>query len=158
MRRFALLFAILGVGCGVDPLPDPPVTEPSLVGGFDGGVCAQCDGQAKLSGGPGSVVAADVLWAVNLDLETPPVTVPVDADGSFAFFLDAVEENEIRLQARSGDLRSAPLDVVMPFEGGVQPASRPLADCFVVQPELELADAAVEIGRASCRERVCHNV
>jgi hypothetical protein len=141
MRRFAALFAVLAIGCGVDPLPEPPA--PALVGDFDGGVCIACDGQAGLSGGPGSVRDADTLWAVNLDRDFPPVTVPVAADGSFGLFLPAVEGDEIRIQARRDDLRSAPLDLVMRMTGGVEEAPRPLSDCFVLPLELELADTAI---------------
>lgn len=143
MRRAVTVIALWASGCAVDPLPEPPVTEPQLLGDFDGGVCGECDGQASLTGAPGSVANADVLWAVNLDLEAAPVVVPVDADGSFGLFIPAVEGNEVRIQARAGDQRSAPLDLVMLLDGGVAVAPRPLAGCFVVAPELALPNTAV---------------
>ncbi|MEJ7730362.1 MAG: hypothetical protein WKG00_14230 [Polyangiaceae bacterium] len=143
MRRFAALFAVLAVGCGVDPLPEPPAPAPQLLGDFDGGVCSACDGQASVSGASGSVVDADSVWAVNLDREAPPVVVPVASDGSFGLFLPAIEGDEIRIQARRDDLRSTPLDLVMLVAGGVDEAPRPLSDCFVLPLELAFADTAI---------------
>jgi hypothetical protein len=143
MRRFAALFAMLAVGCGVDPLPEPPGPGPELIGGFEGGVCTECDGQARLAGGPGSVLDADSIWVVNLDRGAPPVVVPVADDGSFGLLLHAIEGDEIRIQARRDELRSTPRDLVVPLDGALEDAHRPLADCFVLPPELAFADTDI---------------
>lgn len=139
MRRFAVLFAVLLAGCGVDPLPEPP----SLVGDLLGQACGACDGQGKVTGRPGSVTGADRIWVVNLDGQEPPVTAPVAADGSFELFVSAMEGDEIRLQARRDELRSEPRDAVMVTSGALGAAPRPLSSCFVVAPELAFTDTTV---------------
>jgi hypothetical protein len=143
MKRLGLVLAFALVGCGVDPLPEPPSGPPALVGEISGDACVACDGQAKLSGGPGSVTNGDTVWAVDLDQTFPPVEAPVQSDGSFELFLVAFEGDEIRVQARRDERRSTPLDLVMVAQGVLAPAVRPLGDCFVVEPELELPSTGV---------------
>ncbi|AUX39669.1 hypothetical protein SOCE26_010640 [Sorangium cellulosum] len=138
----AVLLVACVAGCGVNPIPEPPLT-PELVGDVVGVGCAACDRETiELAGGPGSVRNADVVWAVNLDGTAPPEVADVGVDGSFVLSLDAFFGDEVRLQARRGEIRSEPADRIV-VEGVLESAPRPLADCFVVEPELALADTAV---------------
>ncbi|MGK3996321.1 hypothetical protein [Sorangium sp. So ce1024] len=141
MRWIAALLVACAAGCGVNPIPEPPAA-PEL-GDVIGDVCLVCDTwTVDLAGGPGSARNADVVWAVNLDGTAPPMVAEVGADGSFAFSIEARTGDEVRVQARRGDQRSAPADLVV-AKGLLKPAPRPLAGCFDVEPELELPDAAV---------------
>jgi len=142
MRRLLAISAVVLAGCAVDPLPEPPA-EPELVGEFHGETCLVCDAQAKLAGGPGSVQSADSIWVVNLDGTGPPQTAPVQSDGSFELFVSALDGDEIRLQARQDELRSAPIDLVMAVDGVLEPAPRPLEDCFQLSAELAMPDTTV---------------
>ncbi|WP_438018808.1 hypothetical protein WMF18_06890 [Sorangium sp. So ce315] len=137
-------------GCGVNPIPEPPAA-PEL-GDVTGDLCPACDeGLVDLAGGPESARNADVVWAVNLDGTAPPAVAEVAADGSFALALEAALGDEVRVQARRGDQRSAPADLVVAI-GPLEPAPRPLAGCFDVAPELELPDTPVgEVSTALLR-------
>ncbi|NUP12680.1 MAG: hypothetical protein HOW73_42110 [Polyangiaceae bacterium] len=138
MRRLLFIAALLA-GCGVNPLPVPP----ELGGEISGSTCLPCDGTIRVAGEPGSAKNADAVWLVNLDRQSEPLLVPVANDGSFEALMDALPGDEIRLQARRDELRSVPLDLVATVDAVLEPAARPLADCFVVEPELELDDATV---------------
>ncbi|MGK3973456.1 hypothetical protein WMF38_17290 [Sorangium sp. So ce118] len=141
MRWLAVLLVAFVAGCGVNPIPEPPAA-PEL-GDVSGGVCMVCDtGQVDLAGEPGSARNADAVWAVNLDGTAPPAVAEVGADGSFVLALDVHLGDEVRVQARRGEHRSAPADLVV-ADGVLNRAPRPLADCFHVEPELELPDTAV---------------
>ncbi|XYI03983.1 hypothetical protein ACMHYB_11310 [Sorangium sp. So ce1128] len=141
MRWIAVLLVACGAGCGVNPIPEPPAA-PEL-GDVIGDVCMVCDrSTVDLAGGPGSATNADVVWAVSLDRTAPPAVADVGADGSFALALEAYLGDEVRVQARRGEHRSAPADLVV-ADGVLKGAPRPLADCFHVEPELELPDTAV---------------
>ncbi|WP_437760908.1 hypothetical protein [Sorangium sp. So ce1389] len=141
MRWLAVLLVACVAGCGVNPIPEPPAA-PEL-GEVTGDVCMVCDtGQVDLAGGPGSATNADAVWAVNLDGTAPPTVAEVGADGSFVLSLDVRLGDEVRVQARRGEHRSAPADLVV-ADGVLKPAPRPLADCFLVEPELELPDTAI---------------
>ncbi|XXT25516.1 hypothetical protein WME94_10395 [Sorangium sp. So ce429] len=141
MRWLAVLLVAFVAGCGVNPIPEPPAA-PEL-GDVLGDICMVCDTQTvDLAGGPGSARNADVVWAVDLDGTAPPVVAEVGADGSFVLALDAYLGDEVRVQARRGEHRSAPADLVV-ADGVLERAPRPLADCFHVEAELELPDTAI---------------
>ncbi|WP_437804162.1 hypothetical protein [Sorangium sp. So ce693] len=144
MRWLAVLLVACVAGCGVNPIPEPPFERPpALAGDVVGAVCDECDGAPlKLTGAPGSVTDADVVWAVNLDGTAPPVVAPVAADGSFALDIDGLRGDELRLQARRGALRSEPVDLIA-GRGALELSPRPLAGCFEVERELALPEAAV---------------
>ncbi|WP_437283576.1 hypothetical protein WME90_07750 [Sorangium sp. So ce375] len=144
MRWLAVLLVACAAGCGVNPIPEPPFERPpALAGDVVGAVCDECDGAPlELAGGPGSVTDADVVWAVNLDGTAPPVVAPVADDGSFALQIDGVRGNELRLQARRGARRSAPMDLLA-GAGVLEPSPRPLAGCFRVEQELALPETDV---------------
>ncbi|WP_433934536.1 hypothetical protein AB3662_08055 [Sorangium cellulosum] len=141
MRWLAVLLVACVAGCGVNPIPEPPAA-PEL-GDVIADICMVCDAwTVDLAGGPGSASNADEVWAVSLDGTAPPAVAEVGADGSFALRLEAALGDEVRVQARRGEQRSAPADLVV-AQGVLEPAPRPLSDCFDVAPELELPDTAV---------------
>ncbi|WP_437738777.1 hypothetical protein [Sorangium sp. So ce1335] len=150
MRWLTILLAACAVGCGVNPIPEPPAA-PEL-GDVVGRLCPVCDGEAaELVGGPGSARNADVVWAVGLDRSAPPAVAEVAADGSFVLTVEVAPGEEVRVQARRGEQRSAPEDLVVAV-GPLKRAPRPLAGCFDVAPELELPDAPVgEVSAAVLR-------
>ncbi|WP_437963021.1 hypothetical protein WME76_44855 (plasmid) [Sorangium sp. So ce119] len=141
MRWLAVLLVACVAGCGVNPIPEPPAA-PEL-GDVIADICRVCDAwTVDLAGGPGSASNADEVWAVSLDKAAPPAIAEVGADGSFALRLEASLGDEVRVQARRGEQRSAPADLVV-AQGVLKRAPRPLSDCFDVAPELELPDTAV---------------
>lgn len=110
----ALLAVLLG-GCVVSPQPSPPVHEPILDGGLIGvpESFVQQD-QISLQGQPGAVEPAEgVVLVTNLDSLDAPVLAEVADDGSFLVTLTASEEHVLRIQAKQGERRSAPVDVVL---------------------------------------------
>ncbi|WP_437290521.1 hypothetical protein [Sorangium sp. So ce406] len=110
----ALLAVLLG-GCVVSPQPSPPVHEPFLDGGLVGvpESFVQQD-QISIQGQPGAVEPAEgVVLVTNLDSLDAPVLAEVADDGSFLVTLTASEEQVLRLQAKQGERRSAPVDVVL---------------------------------------------
>ncbi|KYF71267.1 hypothetical protein [Sorangium cellulosum] len=150
MRGIAVLLAACVAGCGVNPIPEPPAA-PEL-GDVSGDLCMACDTwTVDLAGGPGSARNADEVWVVSLDKTAPPAVAEVGADGSFALQVEADLGDEVRVQARRGEQRSAPADLVV-AQGVLERAPRPLSDCFDVAPELELPDtAAGEVSAAVLR-------
>ncbi|WP_437591648.1 hypothetical protein [Sorangium sp. So ce1000] len=144
MRWLAVLLVACVAGCGVNPIPEPPFERaPALAGDVVGKVCDECDGAPlKLTGAPGSVTDADLVWAVNLDGTAPPVVAPVADDGSFALDIDGIRGDELRLQARRGALRSEPADLIA-GAGVLEPSPRPLDGCFQVERELGLPETSV---------------
>jgi hypothetical protein len=87
------------------------------------------------------------LWAVNLDSQDAPITVPVRADGSFVFSIDLALGQELRLQARRGYLRSAPRDFVLATEKTLVERSPPV--CWTLPLELDFG--AVRAGTSASR-------
>jgi hypothetical protein len=137
MRRLAILglSAVLGTACVGTPQPDPPnvVMDPDQVysdlpnyGGLE------LHGRAGSVDPPGSIVRIH-----DLESDDPPVDATVAADGSFDAEVPGSIGDEVRLQAIFEDARSAPLDLLVDFDGA-GPAPRPLADCLTTTPGLEL--------------------
>jgi hypothetical protein len=88
-----------------------------------------------------------IIWVINLDGTEPPVTTPVEPDGSFEVLVDGDLDqlftgdlrDEYRLQVRTGELRSEPIDFVANLaEGTLLVSERPLEDCFSLEPQTEL--------------------
>jgi hypothetical protein len=143
VRSFLLAAMLLTASsCAVNPVPEPPAT-PTLGGPVDWVDCAPCDGKTRVEAGPGATTDATTVWAVNLDGMDPPTEAAVAPDGSFTIDLFLAVGNELRLQARNGDRRSAPLDLRLESGGTLAPAPRPFADCFVLAPELDFGTVGV---------------
>ena len=133
--RLVLTLALL-VGCAVSPQPTPPNLDPQRIMGTGG---PEAVSQPTVLGAAGSVDPAEgAVVLTNLDRDVAPVAEPVRADGSFIVTVPGAITDELRVQVRSGDVRSEPLDIVS-IDGEVyMEAERPLAGCFTVDPPWEL--------------------
>ena len=87
----------------------------------------------QLMGLPGSIDPPEgVVRVVNLDAQDDPTEGDVERDGSFALFVDANFDDELRIQVRA-DTSSRPLDLLGPE---YRPTPQVLP-CFVVDRELD---------------------
>jgi hypothetical protein len=148
----AIAIALGATACSVSPVPEPPEPRPTLNSDIQIDFCLTClDFRVLLHGQPGSAKDATEVWGTNLDRGFVPVGTSTESDGSFLLRIDALDSDEIRLQARRGELRSVPLDFVLALSAGVslQPAVRPFAECFQAPLELELG--SVRIGESASR-------
>jgi hypothetical protein len=129
--------------CGINPVPEPPSVEPLDPPATETITLApdmlMSTIDVDVVGAPGSAEPGAQIWAVNIDDTKAPVLADVQADGSFALTVQGFANDEVRLQVRSGQRRSEPVDVVIPVEAG--PAvlvARPLAACLSLTPASEL--------------------
>jgi hypothetical protein len=137
LRRFLPLL-LLASGCVVNPLPEPP-GEPQLGDDVTGFECTSCDGQRDVTG---TTTDADSIWAVSLDTQEPAQLVPVADDGSFKVTLFVSDGQQVRLQARDGSSRGAPIDFVV-GDGKLAQVAHSIGECFHVEPELGLGKTQV---------------
>jgi hypothetical protein len=135
-------------------MPLPPNVNPDDVDGLVGAHPCElpsCDPlpALELQGEVGSVANPEgaTIWVVNLDGVEPPVTAPVEPDGSFNIIVDGDIDvlqagglsEEYRLQVRTDDDRSEPIDFVADLsQRTLQVSERPLAECFTIEPATEL--------------------
>jgi len=92
-------------------------------------------------GEPGAVSDPDAQgWLVNLDRAEPAVLFDINDDGSFSAGVEASAGEELRLQLRRGDVRSAPLDFVLVSDSAttIVPSTRALGSCLIVEPATQL--------------------
>ncbi len=95
--------------------------------------------QPTVNGAVGAVDPAEgAVVLTNLDRDVPPVAEPVRADGSFTVTVGGAFSDELRVQVRTGDSRSEPLDIVSVDGSFYMEAERPLAGCFTADPASEL--------------------
>jgi hypothetical protein len=143
-RRFHGALAAVGLwlsGCGVSPQPEPPgIDITRLALGQDGA-------NVILRGSAGAVTpGSSTLSSLDLSDTTPGSSISVAANGSFSLTSAGAFSDEYRLQAFADGLRSEPVDVtgVQGLMAGTQLAAahRPLADCFLLAPALELGPVA----------------
>jgi hypothetical protein len=140
VRQWLPMLLVVGLAaCSVNPVPEPPA-KPETSGPIAADGCLSCDGAIVLSG---ATKNADVVWAVNLDRTDPPTVVDVAADGSFELALLGTTGDEVRIQARRDTERSDPRDYVVPDQGDLIPAARPLFDCLPAPLELDLGELSV---------------
>ncbi|MFO0554988.1 MAG: hypothetical protein U0271_41810 [Polyangiaceae bacterium] len=145
MRRWFWVFALGWVGCGVNPVPEPP--EPGLDGDPEADGCgASCDGPVRLAG---AATESDRIFYVNLDGAGPPFEVAVAPDGTYQFQSDAQPGDEVRIQPRRGSLRGEPADFLVVDAGALSLAPRPLADCFQAPAEIAVDFSSIGSYRAS---------
>lgn len=141
----SLVLALVGAGCVGTPIPQPPALDPpdaDLIRHEDFGTFAQLVGEA------GAVVPGATLWAMNLDGTLDPETTVAEADGSFMLSFFAIPGHEVRVQARDGDDRSRPVDLLVP-RGEVVRATE---GCLALEPALEVRlAAAVAVGASETR-------
>lgn len=141
--RILLALLALSASCAINPVPEPPSSDPieppkvELVTLTPDPLMADTD--IDVAGSPGTAEPGAELWVVNIDSSEPPVTAPVQPDGSFALVVQGLANDELRLQVRQGSLRSMPVDVIVPGQPGPAVVSaRALADCILLDPPLEL--------------------
>ncbi len=140
MRFLALILWLTATGCVGTPLPQPPVLEPPNP---DGVLFNGSGSTVGVVGSPGAVAPGiPELWLVNLDGVADPVLATVAEDGSFAVTFESADGDEVRMQARDGELRSDPVDVRVPDS---TPSVRSAA-CLVLDPPLELRFAGTPTG------------
>jgi hypothetical protein len=138
----ALLVALL-TACGATPLPDPP----DLAAPDTGRMSASPNtgivvATVSIHGDAGAAEPGSVLHIVRLDTTTVPSLAAVREDGSFDAEIEAQPGESLRLSLRSGESRSAPVDVVVPAAPGPL-ESRPGDPCVVLDPPLALHLGAV---------------
>lgn len=143
--RISVITALLAlvVGCGISPKPEPPSAEPTLPVIDPVQIVSQepTDGppEPTIVGGPGAVEPPDgIVRATNLDDTGDPLDAVIQADGSFALWLDLFAGDEIRLQVITDAVRSEPFDFVVVSGKGALPAPRPLADCLILAPAAQI--------------------
>lgn len=138
MRRtfHVLLFATL-FGCVGTAVPQPPNLDPVDPDLIVGMIPEMAGAPLDLVGQAGAAAAGAELWIWDLGAATPPAVFPIEADGSFSISLPA-PRGPLRMQARDGDSRSPPLDVVA-SPGGTLELARPA--CLLVGRELFLTEA-----------------
>jgi len=106
VRLIAALLLCVLPACVGTPVPQPPALEEpdptQLFNASTGGFI----------GGPGAVPEGDQLWIAPLDVPVDPVLTPVEPDGSFTSSLSVEPGQEVRIQARGGEGRSRPIDLI----------------------------------------------
>ena len=134
-------------GCGFTPVPEPPNINPPDTTLIEG-IAERGDLHVLLEGSAGAVEPGLVLWAVNLDSTEPPVTAVSEEDGSFSLTVAGTVEDELRLQVRSDEARSEPVDVVVEETGELHRSAR--MECLRLAPpfDLDFETLAVD-GRAT---------
>jgi hypothetical protein len=143
MRLLLVLFA---AGCIGSPQPDPPNLDDIEVE-VNGD---RLDVRGRLTGVTATLSGLEVAWSVNLDDGSAPRTVRVVAHEFEIVGAGAVGQ-ELRIQIRD-DRWSPPLDVLLVDPPRAGP--RPLADCFLVDPPLELELGLVPSAGASVERAV----
>ncbi len=148
-RRVLTAISVAGalVACGpgaATPLPEPPSIDVTRVS--TGGEAMPLAGPApvQLIGEVGATPARATVRVLNLDDTRPAVATTSGPDGTFALGILAAEGNELRLEARSGEATTAPVDVrVLRNLSGVAPVERP--DCVAFEaPWLEVPTFGVQ--------------
>jgi hypothetical protein len=149
--------ALVAGGCLVNPSPEPPSFEPMDV---RVGVCmpgASCAaGVIVIEGAPGAAARGSSIWIVNLASNRPPELFPVARDGSFSGEIAGSLLDRYRIQARTGDLRSAPMDMEI-IEGGLIGPAGGDAYCATIAPTLELELPDTAVGEAGVGTLSIHN-
>ena len=130
MTRSLALSCVLLAGCIATPVPEPPNLD--LIS-FEGGT-----GGIPIVAGPGTVAGEVGVWIVNVDGTSAPSITRSAADGSFSAFIDGMPGDELRLQVRTEDARSNPVDVRPP---ATTATVHPLDACLTVPLELDLGEA-----------------
>ncbi len=141
----AAVWALPGCSQVVSPKPEPPANEPTVnPEGLIGHLSTNGPDPVGISGDPGAVKPAGATVRVyNLDTADLPVQTTVASDGSFFAQIALNPGNELRVELVADGVRSKPLDLTIATADKTQPvvSVRPLADCLILEPALEL-DAA----------------
>jgi hypothetical protein len=137
--------AVLGQGCSISPMPEPPAEQPTvelgdlttkLPHGTNDPVAVE--GSAGAASPPGATVRV-----FNLDTADPPAESVVRDDGSFTVELNLDVGQEARIQVLTATGRSTPVDFVAVANAAPpQPTTHALGSCLFLAPPLELDAAA----------------
>lgn len=135
---------LLVVSCVATPMPEPPNLEPpdiNLVIGTD--IMAR-EPRLRLDGAAGAAEPGATIWVVGFGWWSPPSTTVVADDGSFSVVVTGYEGAAARIQTRTSELRSTPLDVILHEDAN--PESIVWESCLGLAPalELDLGEAAVD--------------
>lgn len=136
---------IAAAGCVTSPVPQPPPLELDVTLVTAPG-CPDCGG-LTIEGSPGAVIGdlgvpgsvpQAVIWIVNLDTTSQPVIEPLAEDGSFEVTPDGSSGDTFRLQARTEDERTEPVDIEILDDNQIALVEHPLDGCLSIEPPLEL--------------------
>lgn len=142
------------LGCSISPQPEPPADLTPSIAASEIEISATASG-LRVSGAPGAVEGtAAELRIYNLETANVRVDATVADDGSFTADLDGMGGDRLRLQVRSDDGVSAPMDLT--GVGVAQPVTTPLADCLIFSPpsEIDFGDTSLndfQVGRVDMR-------
>jgi hypothetical protein len=154
----SVALGLLGLvaGCVVSPQPSPP--DFTLTGDLIGltPVEAATDTLVGFSAAPGTVHPAQgVVVVTNLDAHDAPSFAQVKPDGSFAIALSGGSGQSFRFQAKSGDVRSQPFDLVVAPSGDGITALTAGPACLAVTPALWLSLDGAGDARSLVIENKC---
>ncbi len=153
--RWVCLAGVLSLvlGCSISPQPEPPVElTPSIQGEIE---ISTTSSGLRVSGAAGAVDGKSAeLRIYNLETANVRVDAEVAGDGSFSADLDGAAGDRLRLQVRSADGVSEPVDLT--GVGVAQPVTTPLADCLIFSPPREIDFGGVsfndfQVGRIDMR-------
>lgn len=148
------------MACGFTPVPEPPALDPpdldEITLGVDPILPPAPEVFFDVVGGPGAAEPGAMMWIVNIDLFYPPWESLVGDDGSFQVEVLGDTGQELRLQLRSDDLRSVPVDVVLgSLVDGASMTRVERQACVVMASELNLGE--VSSGGVASGEIVVEN-
>jgi len=137
----AWLIGVFGVlGCEGSPQPDPPNFDVSQVR-----IVPKTSSSYPLFGLAGTISPPEGdVWLWDLDEASAPTVAPVQGDGSFGPIQIRPATTELRIQLRSGEMRSSPLDVVVVGDR-LGLASRALSDCLSIPLEVAIGGTHADI-------------
>ncbi|MGE0785406.1 MAG: hypothetical protein AB7S26_06950 [Sandaracinaceae bacterium] len=135
-RRALWVLAWLAAGCVGTAVPQPPNLEPIDPDLIIGLQSETTGGPLSMTGQPGAAAPNADLYIWDLGSPTPPTITPTLPDGSFSISIPG-PLGALRLQARTMEDRSDPIDVATGSEGSL-PVARPA--CARLDRELLLGE------------------
>ncbi len=136
----ALAAALLAIGCGISPQPEPPAVNRESIHLRSDGM-----GLTTVTVDPGGVAPPEAaLIVTNLDQPDPSMTLLPDAMGGYATTLPAFAGQELRFVATHGGRTGAPVDVVELPDGSTGAAPRPFLECLRIPDTLDFGAVSVE--------------
>ncbi len=135
-----LLMLFIAMSCIGEPVPEPPNLRPDPV--EIGDLLANTDESEHpplVVGRAGSVDPTIDVWIWNLDRDDEPGIAGADLDGGFTVYVPHDDGDELRIQVRSEEGRSLPLDVVAMGRAGPFRSAR-RSECFTGTEELDLSE------------------
>jgi hypothetical protein len=129
----------LALGCGTQgatPLPEPPALAPDKITPRTDFIApASWPTTVGLQGIADAATPGALVRVTNLDRQEPPIVTSSNSDGSFTLAVVTSPGDELRLEADSNGVRSAPVDFVFDMTT-LTPSVR--FSCVTIEPGLEL--------------------